>query len=128
LCNSVISSESELEAIYDKLRHESNYMSLSSSFLVTNIDIVHAISALKVGKSDGDYNLSSDYFINGSPELHVHLALLINSIFVHGFVPDDFRISSIIPIPKGKSNICDSNNYRFITLSSILAKLLIVFC
>ena len=39
LYNSVISSESELEAIHDILRHESSYMSPSSSFLVTNIDM-----------------------------------------------------------------------------------------
>ena len=43
----------------------------------------------------------------------------------HGFAPNDFRLSTLIPIPKNRrksGNI--SNNYRAIALSSIMGKLL----
>ncbi len=43
----------------------------------------------------------------------------------HGFAPVDFRLSTLIPIPKNKKkSLNDSNNYRAIALSSILGKLL----
>jgi len=46
-------------------------------------------------------------------------------VCVHGFVPEDFRVNIIIPIPKGKNaNPTDSNNYRGINLSCIIGKVL----
>jgi len=49
--------------------------------------------------------------------------MLFTSMSVHGFVPEDFQISTIIPIPKGKNaNLTDSDNYRGITISSVLGK------
>ena len=44
---------------------------------------------------------------------------------VHGLVPEDLQISTVIPIPKGtNANLTDSNNYRGIALSSIIGKVL----
>jgi hypothetical protein len=49
--------------------------------------------------------------------------LLLSASLSHGFAPDDLLLSTIIPIPKGKScNVTDSSNYRGIALSSILGK------
>ena len=46
-------------------------------------------------------------------------------MLTHGVSPDDFKISILIPIPKGarvdKSN---ASNYRAVALSSILGKML----
>ena len=46
-------------------------------------------------------------------------------MLTHGISPDDFKISILIPIPKGarvdKSN---ASNYRAVALSSILGKML----
>ena len=48
-----------------------------------------------------------------------------NSMIVHGFAPDDFRMSTMVPIPKNKRKSLNySSNYRTIALSSILGKLL----
>jgi len=42
---------------------------------------------------------------------------------VHGFVPDVLRLSTIVPIPKGKNtNPTDSSNYRGVALGSLLGK------
>jgi len=49
--------------------------------------------------------------------------MLFTGMTVHGFLPDDMRLSTIVPIPKGKNiNLTDSNNYRGIALGSLLSK------
>jgi hypothetical protein len=64
-------------------------------------------------------------FINASPELHIYSALLCTLMLTHGFSPSLLTLSTIIPIPKGNHvNLNDSSNYRSITLSSIIGKLI----
>ena len=100
---------------------ESGY---DSNCLVTFHDITNAVSKLKPGKRDGNLGLSSDHVINACDELHIHIALLLSSLVVHGYVTDDLSFSTVLPIPKGKHlNYSDSTNYRGIALSSILGKL-----
>jgi len=43
--------------------------------------------------------VTSDH--NAGDDLHVHLAMLLTGCFMHGCVPDELRVSSVIPIPKG---------------------------
>ena len=44
-------------------------------------------------------------------------------MLVHGTVPDNFLLSTIVPIPKSyKNSIFKSSNYRGIALSSVLGK------
>ena len=43
----------------------------------------------------------------------------------HGVSPEGMLISTMVPIPKGRwIDVCTSDNFRAITLSSILGKLL----
>ena len=43
----------------------------------------------------------------------------------HGITPDNILKSTMIPIPKGRwANLSDSNNFRAITLSSMIGKVL----
>jgi len=90
--------------------------------MITADDVKLAVSKLKHVKIDV---LSSDYFLNAGHDLYVHLALLFTAMIVHGIVPREFLISSILPIPKSKlSGTANSDNYRGIALSSILGKIL----
>ena len=67
----------------------------------------------------------SEHLKHACDELFVQIALLFTSMAVHGCVPEDLQISTVIPIPKGKNaNLTDSNNYRGIALSSIIGKVL----
>ena len=87
-------------------------------------DVNTGICSLKHNKTDGNKGLTSGHLKNGTHTLNVYLALLLNAMVIHSYVPDDMRISTLIPIPKCKrqsSNV--SNNYRAIALSSILGKL-----
>ena len=87
-------------------------------------DVAHSIKSLKNGKSDGQSGLFSDHFINGTAKLNIYLTFLFNVMLVHGFVPDSMLLGTLIPIPKNKrKSLNDSNNYRGITLSSIIGKM-----
>jgi len=74
--------------------------------------------------SDGSLELAN-HFINGGRDCLSLVAFLLTAITVHGHVPDSFRRSTIVPIPKGHNvNKSDSANFRGIALSSILEKIL----
>ena len=57
-------------------------------------------------------------------DCYTSILVLFNAILTHGVSPDDFKISILIPIPKGarvdKSN---ASNYRAVALSSVLGKM-----
>jgi len=86
-------------------------------------DVCSAVARLHNGRSDGYKEFMSEHLKLACDDLHVYIAMLFTSMTVHGFVPEDFQVSTIIPIPKGKNaNHTDSCNCRPITLSSILGK------
>jgi hypothetical protein len=88
-------------------------------------DICFAVKSLKKGKSDGNNDQTTDHLIYGSQRLFTYLALLFTSMIHHSFSPQEFLLSTIIPIPKSKrKSIGDSENYRGIALSSVLCKLI----
>jgi len=42
---------------------------------------------------------------------------------VHGYVPDDFGVGVVVPVLKDRSgDLCSADNYRSITLSSVIFK------
>jgi len=58
------------------------------------------------------------------PTIVMHLCTLFRSMAKHGFVPDDFGRGTVIPLLKDKlGNANDVNNYRGITLISVISKL-----
>ena len=45
-------------------------------------------------------------------------------MLVHGVVPEDFRVSMLVTIPKGpRVDARSSNNYRAVAFSSVLGKI-----
>jgi len=49
--------------------------------------------------------------------------MLISSLFSHGIVVNNMKVSTIKPIPKNISNVCDSSNYRSIAVGSVRGKI-----
>ena len=97
----------------------------SHNHSITVVDVQEAIKTLKRNKSEGTSQYKSDHIINGSPKLHLHIALLLTAMLKHGTAPNNMLLSTIIPIPKSaKKSVYSSNNYRGISLSSIIGKLL----
>ena len=97
----------------------------NSDFVICINDVKEAIANLKLGKSDGEEGLVSDHFINGTMQLQVLITCLFNCMLVHGVCPDTMSCGTMIPIPKDKRKSLDcSDNYRAITLGSIVSKIL----
>ena len=56
---------------------------------------------------------------------YVFLSIIFTLFSSHGFTPDSLILGTMIPIPKDKKkSFCSSSNYRAISLSSILNKIL----
>ena len=87
--------------------------------------IVDSIFSMKRGKSCDDDGISAEHFFNAPFSLFQRLQTLINSMLRHGFVPKQFRYGTIVPIVKDhQGNLSDPDNYRGITMSPIVSKIL----
>ena len=91
---------------------------------ITAADVQSAVHKLKHGKKDGNSNVVSDNIIYAGHRLHVHLAILFTAMLRHGITPEGMLNGTMVPIPKGRwANLSSSDNFRAITLSSVLCKL-----
>ena len=82
-----------------------------------------AVKCLKKHKTDGDTGHNSNHLIHGTNLLNVYLAKLLTLLLSHGYVPEQMRLSTIIPIVKNnQASLKSSNNHRGIALSSIISK------
>jgi hypothetical protein len=71
-----------------------------------------------------DESLSSNHFIHASTKLSALLSVLYNSMLVHGISPPAMSAGTIVPIPENKNvSLSDSNNYRSMTLGSVICKI-----
>ena len=86
---------------------------------ITTSEIQHTIESLKNGKARGPDGLCAEHFKFAGKRLHILL-----SCSSHGFIPDTFMKSIIIPLIKDKAgDITDTNNYRSLALSTISSKI-----
>jgi hypothetical protein len=88
-------------------------------------EITESVKTLKTGKSPGMDCLCSEHLKFASYRLTVLLTLFFNAVISHGYIPEQFMDSVIIPILKDKKgDITDKDNYRPIALTSVLSKVL----
>ena len=86
-------------------------------------EVSNAVQKLKVGKSGGCEDITSDNIINGTHQLYVWLSLLFKAMVAHGYSPALTSYGLLVPIPKDKrKSLCLSDNYRAIALSSVVCK------
>ena len=80
---------------------------------------------MKGGKSADSDNISAEHLHNAPLNLLSRLATLINQMLKHSFVPRQFRQGFMLPLVKDQQgNHADINNYRGITISPIVSKVL----
>jgi hypothetical protein len=124
LYTSVAYNEDEMTAIITELNSLIADFGFDANSVISQSDVAFAVSKLKPNKNDGNQGLSSNHIKLGGNELIVHISFLLTGILTHGCVPDDFLVSTVIPIPKGRNvNLTDSANYRGISLSSLFGKM-----
>ena len=66
----------------------------------------------------------SNHIINGTDLLYKLLTKLYNGMLIHGVSPNELMVGTMIPLQKDKINAQHkSDNYRALTLGSIIGKL-----
>lgn len=93
--------------------------------IVEESDVDFAMKSMKSGKSPGHDNLSIEHFKNAGVYPKKLLSKLFNLILSHNFLPENMTKTIITPIPKSSQlDLTTSSNYRPISLSTIIARLL----
>ena len=82
-------------------------------FLLIVCDIFNALRSTKTGKACEVDELAAEHFINAGPIIHVYLSMLFNCFITHGYLPEDFMKTTIVPIIKYKTgDLSNKGNYR----------------
>ena len=123
LYTSVPSNQERLDEIDDYVKHNISREQVTEC-IITQCDVSKAINELKCGKSDGTKGLISDHIKHAPKRLHLILALILTTATRHGHMPNELLLASVTSIPKDvRSDLCNSDNYRGIALSSCLSKI-----
>ena len=88
----------------------------------TASEIEKAINGLANGKAPGNNAISAVMIKQGIPVLLPHLHELLSFCWREGEVPQDMRNAKIVTLFKNKGDRSDCNNYRGISLLSIVGK------
>ena len=86
-------------------------------------EITVAVAKLKPDKHDGN-GFYSNLLLQNNAHLNAKLAQLFSCMLTHGHTPSALLSANIVPIPKDiKGDLCNSDNYRGISLGSAISKL-----
>ena len=88
----------------------------------TDGDISKAIDSLKNGKAPGKDAIPPEVIKHGKLALLHHLHVLLLLFWKEGTVPQDMRYSDIVTLYKNKGDRSVCNNYRGISLLSVVGK------
>jgi Reverse transcriptase (RNA-dependent DNA polymerase) len=107
-------------SLYDEYVTDSSHSEFIE-FTVNDVD--KAILDLKKGKAADAATLTAEHVIYADHVLSELLCCLFNVCCKHGFVPDQFALSLVVPVIKDKSVKTDVfDNYRPISLVHIFSK------
>ena len=112
--------ELEIDQRYNKIATEDD--DLNAPFDSSEVQL--ALSSLRAKKSSGIDNVCSEMLICSIELILPYLAAVFNEIFSTGAYPKCWSESIIVPIHK-KGNVHETNNYRGISLTSILSKVFV---
>ena len=91
----------------------------------TEDDLSKAIDSLNNGKAPGKYAIPPEVIKQGKLALLHHLHVLLVLCWKEETFPQDMRDDNIVTLYKNKGDRRDCNNYRGISLLSVVGK---VFC
>ena len=91
---------------------------------MTSSVIADDVAHIKQDKTDPIFNFSSDCFKNAPGILYDQLAAISRGFLLHGHISSVLLLATLVPIVKDKlGNICSSDNYRSIAISSLILKI-----
>jgi hypothetical protein len=92
---------------------------------VTVSEIKDQVAKLKIGKAPGPDCITNEHIRLAGEKLYTHLAVLFNNVITQEYLPIAYRSGHVILMYKRNSkDKRDPSNYRGITLTSCLGKLL----
>ena len=83
-----------------------------------------ALNLMKANKKDAVFDITSDFYINGPPQVVTHLTNLVRLCVSHGTVPYFVLLCTLLPLVKDNlGDVTASDNYRAIAGGCLLLKL-----
>ena len=79
---------------------------------------------MKLGKAAGPSGIVVEMLKAAGDSITPHLCKLINLIIFHHIVPDDWDLSFIINLYKGKGDSLDRGNFRGLKLLEVVQKVM----
>ena len=117
-------SRSKFDNVLDEIHKGIDSSSLKQIERINDNVIRDALNAMKAKKSDAMFDISSDCYIHGPPELVKHLTFLMRTFLTHGCVPKFVLLCTLLPLVKDKlGDATASDNYRAIASGCLLLKL-----
>ena len=98
--------------------------SLEDGSKVTKSDVYEIICDLNRGKSPDVYGLTAEHFLYGGDNLLSIVYNILQAMIRLGKVPDCLKTGLISPVFKNKGSNKESKNYRGITVTPVLSKIL----
>ena len=87
--------------------------------------VIDAICSMQSGKCADEENVQAEHFKFSSLNFLERLTILFNAMLTHSYVPHQFRRGYMLPIAKDvHGNLGDVSNYRGITISPMMTKVL----
>jgi len=97
---------------------------VTGDFHISLSDVDAAMKKLKLGKAMSADNVAAEHLLYAHPILSLCLTSLFNLMLYSGYVPDAFGIGIMIALHKdSKLDPTKCDNYRCLTISSVLSKL-----
>ncbi len=131
LYNSVSYNDADMDILKNDIDNMINVQCIRSSHCTHGThssianDVIAAIKTIKYDKNDGASEVVSENLIYSCRRVSVYLSRLFTTMLRHGLTPDGMLNDTMVPMPKGRcANLSSSDNFRVITISSILCKLL----
>ena len=86
--------------------------------------VKEAMKSAKLGKACGHDGLAAEHFIFADGSICVYLSMLYTSMLSHGYLPEEFMKSFIVPLIKNKTgDTSDKGNYRPVAIVSACSKI-----
>ena len=97
-----------------------------ATFSIAQSEVSKAINKLNRDKARDPFQIKAEHFVHAvNPTFLTYLTQLINSIFNEEEIPKSICTSVIMPLVKSnKKSLHDPNNYRGISLSPIITKII----
>ena len=89
------------------------------------VDLINKVlQKLPLSRAAGQDGLFAEHLIYSHSTLSILLSMLFNACLIHGRLPNKCLTTIIVPISKNAlGNLRDPNNYRPITLATVLSKM-----